>query len=331
MFSGIVFAYPYLLLLLVIIPLIAVWYGLKHNGFYPEISVSRTDSFEKAKKTFRQNIIHSPIILRLLALTLIIVALARPQTSNNTQDISVEGIDIVIAQDISGSMLAEDFRPNRLEAAKDVAVEFINERSNDRIGLVAFSGEAFTMCPLTTNHASLINFLQSLKSGMIDDGTALGDGLATAVNRLSYSKAISKVVILLTDGINNRGSIDPMTAAEIAKLYGIRVYTIGVGTQGMAPYPFDTPFGIQYQNMEVQIDEPLLKDIAATTNGKYFRATNKEKLSEIYKEIDKLEKSKIDVAEYRHKKEEFLLFLFIAFGLLLLEFVLRNTILKRIP
>jgi len=331
MFSGIVFANPYFLLLLVLVPLIVLWYMFKINRSYPELTIPTTKSIENKKKTIRQKLIHLPIILRLLALTALFVAMARPQSSNNTQDITVEGIDIVIAQDISGSMLAEDFKPNRLEAAKEVAEEFINDRPNDRMGLVAISGESFTQCPLTTNHASLLGLLSQLRSGMIDDGTALGDGLATAVNRLRYSKAISKVVILLTDGINNRGSIDPMSAAEIAKLYGVRVYTIGVGSLGKAPYPFDTPYGIQYQTIDVQIDEPLLKNIAEMTNGKYFRAVNKAKLQEIYKEIDKLEKAKIDVMEYRHKKEEYFLLALFALVLLMFEFVFRNTLLKKIP
>jgi len=228
-------------------------------------------------------------------------------------------------------MLAEDFSPNRLEASKEVAMDFINSRPNDRIGLVVFSSEAFTQCPLTSDHAVLFNLFGAVKYGMIDDGTALGDALATSVNRLKNSKAVSKVVILLTDGVNNAGSIDPKTAAEIAKLYGIRVYTIGVGTIGMARYPFQNMGVVQYQNIEVKIDEELLKNIAQMTNGKYFRATNKDKLESIYKEIDQLEKSKIDVTEYQNRKEEFLPFIIIAGLLLLLEILLKNTIFRTIP
>lgn len=273
----------------------------------------------------------SLFVIRLLALALLIIALARPQSHSSKQDVSVTGIDIVLATDISGSMLAEDFKPNRLESAKDVASDFIEGRPNDRIGLVVFSGESFTQCPLTSDHSVLINLFRDVKSGMIDDGTALGDGLATAVDRLRNSKAVSKVVILLTDGVNNMGSLDPMSAAEIAKLYKIRIYTIGVGTMGMAPYPVQTPFGIQYQEMEVNIDEPLLKNIAGLTNGKYFRATNKQKLAGTYKEIDQMEKSKIDVTEFRKKKEEFLPFALLALVLLIAEGTLRNTVFKTIP
>jgi Ca-activated chloride channel family protein len=269
--------------------------------------------------------------MRMLAVGLLILALARPQTNLNRQDISVEGIDIVLAMDVSSSMLAEDLRPNRLEAAKDVAIDFINSRPDDRIGLVIFSGESFTQCPLTTNHALLINLYKDINFGMIDDGTAIGDGLATAVNRLKDSKAKSKVIILLTDGVNNMGSIDPQSAAEIAELYGIRIYTIGVGTVGTALFPVRTQFGIQYQRMEVKIDEALLQKMSALTNGKYFRATNRQKLQEVYKEIDRLEKSKIDVTEFSRKKEEFLPFVILALVLLTLEFIVRFAFLKLVP
>jgi Ca-activated chloride channel family protein len=228
-------------------------------------------------------------------------------------------------------MLAEDVRPNRIEAAKEVGIDFINSRPDDRIGLVVFSGESFTQCPLTTNHAMLINLYKDINFGMIDDGTAIGDGLATAVNRLRDSKAKSKVIILLTDGMNNMGSIDPQSAAEMAELYGIRIYTIGVGTMGTALIPVRTQLGIQYQRMEVQIDEALLQKISALTNGKYFRATNRQKLQDIYKEIDRLEKSKIDVTEFNRKKEEFLPFVIFALFLLTLEFVTRFAVLKLVP
>jgi len=228
-------------------------------------------------------------------------------------------------------MLAEDLKPNRLEAAKEVAVEFINSRPDDRIGLVIFSGESFTQCPLTTDHAKLINLFNDIKFGLIDDGTAIGDGLATAVNRLKESKARSKVIILLTDGVNNMGSIDPQSAAEVASIYGIRIYTIGAGTIGYAPTPVRTPFGMQYAQMEVKIDEPLLKKISAMTNGKYFRATNKKKLEDIYKEIDRMEKSKIDVTEFKRKKEEFMIFALIGLVLFGFEIILRYTLLRTLP
>jgi Ca-activated chloride channel family protein len=228
-------------------------------------------------------------------------------------------------------MLAMDFKPDRLEAAKDLAIEFIDGRPNDRIGLVIFSGETFTQCPLTTDHAVLKNLFRDIHSGMIEDGTALGDGLATAVNRLRGSKAVSKVIILLTDGVNNMGSLDPRSAAEIAKLYGIRIYTIGIGTMGQAPYPVQTPFGMQTQMMEVKIDEPLLMEIAKGTDGKYFRATNNAKLRAIYQEIDKMEKSKIDVTEFRKKKEEFLPLVLLAFIIIGFEMLLRYLYLKNIP
>ncbi|MCD4744699.1 MAG: VWA domain-containing protein, partial [Bacteroidales bacterium] len=226
---------------------------------------------------------------------------------------------------------AQDLRPDRLEAAKDVAIDFILGRPNDRVGLVIFSGETFTQCPLTTDHAVIKNLFKDVKSGMIEDGTAIGDGLATAVNRLKDSKAISKVIILLTDGVNNMGSLDPLSAAEIAKIYGIRIYTIGVGTIGMAPYPVQTPFGLKYQDMEVNIDEDLLRQVAVMTNGKYFRATSNRKLKEIYNEIDKLEKSKIDVTEFRKKKEEFLPFALWACIFLIFELIFRNTVFRTLP
>jgi Ca-activated chloride channel family protein len=228
-------------------------------------------------------------------------------------------------------MLARDFNPNRLEASKDIAIDFISDRPNDRMGLVVFSGESFTQCPLTTDHSVLINLFKDIESGMVEDGTAIGMGLATSVNRLKESEAKSKVVILLTDGVNNRGSIAPATAAEIAKTFDIRVYTIGVGSQGTAPYPVNTPYGVQYRNMEVEIDEEVLQQIAGETNGQYFRATDNRKLEEIYHQIDKLEKSKIEVKEYSEKKEEFLWFAIAAGILLLIELLLRTTVLRAIP
>jgi Ca-activated chloride channel family protein len=259
------------------------------------------------------------------------MALARPQSSNSWQNVTTEGIDIVIALDISSSMLAMDFRPNRLEAAKDVATQFISGRPNDKIGLVVFSGESFTQCPLTTDHATVINLFRNIETGMIEDGTAIGNGLATAVSRLKESNAISRVIILLTDGDNNRGEIAPVTAAELAKTYGIRVYTVGVGTMGTAPYPVQTPFGVQVRDMEVKIDEPTLQKIAETTDGKYFRATSNNKLAEIYKEIDKLEKTKMEVHEFSKKEEEYLKYAISGALLLILGLLLKTTIFRNIP
>lgn len=325
------FANPQYFWLLLLIPAMAGWYWYRLRHLQAKFQVSSFQALSSISPGWRVRFRHTLFVLRMAAVAFIIIALARPQRNMSSQNISVEGIDIILANDISGSMLAEDFKPNRLEAAKEVAIQFIKGRPNDRIGLVVFSGESFTQCPLTTDHAVLINLYNEIKSGMVDDGTALGDGLATAVNRLKESKAISKVIILLTDGINNMGAIDPVSAAEIASLYGIRIYTIGVGTIGTAPYPFQTPFGIQYQNVEVKIDEELLQKISGMTNGKYFRAVNKQKLENIYKEIDKLEKSKIDVTEFKRKKEEFFPFLLVALILLGFEVLLRQTVFRTIP
>jgi Ca-activated chloride channel family protein len=331
MMSRIHFADPEYLWLLLLIAAAVVWYWYKIRHYSVPMQLSSTAVFKNSAKGWKHYARYGLFGLRMFAVALLILALARPQTNMNRQDISVEGIDIILATDISSTMLAEDVRPNRLEAAKEVAVEFINSRPDDRIGLVIFSGESFTQCPLTTNHAMLINLYNEVNFGMIDDGTAIGDGLATAVNRLKESKAKSKVIILLTDGINNMGSIDPQSAAEMAELYGIRIYTIGVGTMGTALFPVRTQYGMQYQRMEVQIDEALLQKISALTNGKYFRATNRQKLQEVYKEIDRLEKSKIDVTEFNRKKEEFLPFVLLALILLSLEFVLRFAVLKLVP
>jgi Ca-activated chloride channel family protein len=251
---------------------------------------------------------------------------------NNWSDKDVEGIDIVMTLDISGSMIAEDLKPNRLEAAKAVGTEFLSSRPNDNIGLVIFAGESYTLCPLTTDKKTLVNLMGTIKDGMMDeDGTAIGMGLANAVNRLKDSQAKSKVIILLTDGTNNRGEIDPMTASELAKAYGIRVYTIGVGTKGEAPYPVQTIFGIQKQMVPVEIDEETLEAIAEKTGGHYFRATNNNSLKAIYNDIDKMEKTKIKVTEHTSKNEEYLPYAIAAILLLLLEILLRNTILRHIP
>ena len=318
------FASPWMLWLLIVVPLLIVWYILRYRKQKPALQFSNIGLFRNAHKTFRQRAYPLLVALRLITISAIIVALARPQRMLSRQEMKVEGIDIVMAMDVSGSMLAEDFKPNRLEAAKKVAADFIDGRKNDRMGLVAFAGEAFTQVPLTIDHKVLLDQLSNLKTGLLKDGTALGDGLATAINRIKDSEAKSKVIILLTDGINNQGSVDPQSAAEIAALYNIRLYTIGVGTMGLAPYPFRDPFGhIRYQNVEVEIDEPLLTKMAnSTKEGQYFRATNKKSLESIFNEIDEMEKSKIDVTQYAQQKDEYLPFLLIALCSLLLEFAL---------
>ncbi len=325
---NITFANPEFFWALLIIPIMVAWYILRQKKLYGTVKFTSTKPF--ATSTLG-NFRHSLIVLRCIGLAALITAIARPQTSLSWQDVTTEGIDIVIALDISGSMLAEDFRPNRLEASKQVAMDFISERPYDRIGLVIYGGESFTQCPLTTDHDVLLNLFGDIQNGMIEDGTAIGMGLATAVSRLKDSDAISKVAILLTDGSNNSGSIPPVTAAEIAREFGIRVYTIGVGSNGTAPTPMRDQFGrTVYQNVPVRIDEKTLKEIASVADGEYFRATNKDKLEEIYQEIDKLEKSKIEVTEYKKKSEKFWPFAFTAVIALLLEFLLRNLIFKGI-
>ncbi|TDQ07090.1 vWA domain-containing protein [Pedobacter metabolipauper] len=328
LFRGIEFANPGFFWLLLLIPVMIGWYIWKNKNLQGTLRMSALSGFLKVKKNKYLVLRHYGIALRSLALIALVTALARPQSALSWQDSTTEGIDIVIATDISGSMLAEDLKPNRLEASKEIATEFIQNRPDDRIGLVVFSGESFTQCPLTIDHDVLINLFQDIKNGMIDDGTAIGMGLATAVNRLKESAAKSKVVILLTDGTNTTGSIPPITAAEIAKQMNVRVYTVGVGTKGFAPYPVQTPFGTQYQKVPVTIDEATLTKIADLTGGKYFRATNNEKLRAIYDQIDKLEKAKIDVTQYHKKTERFLPFALIALVLLLIEFLLRNTLFK---
>jgi Ca-activated chloride channel homolog len=328
--NGIKFAEPLFLYLLVIVPAMVAFYVLKQHKTTASLRMPGLQPFSGAGKTFRHYLRHILFGFRTVAITLLIFVLARPQLTDKFQDVSTEGIDIILTLDISGSMLARDFKPDRLEASKDVATEFISGRPYDRIGLVVFSGESFTQCPLTSDHAVLINLMRDVQSGMIEDGTAIGMGLATAVNRIKDSEAKSKVIILLTDGVNNRGEIAPATAAGIAKTYGIRVYTIGVGTQGMAPYPVQTPYGIQYQNMPVEIDEAILKEIAQNTGGKYFRATDNNKLVLVYKEIDKLEKSKIDVKLFSRKEEKYLLPAIIAFCMVILEIIVRNTIFRNL-
>ncbi len=325
------FAEPYNLFLLFILIPVIVWYILKIRKSEPSMSFSSIAGLMGMQDKMYPIIKHVVFAIRCLILILIILILAKPQSTNKFKNISTEGIDIVMALDISGSMLARDFSPDRLEAAKKVAAEFINGRPNDRVGLVVFSGESFTQCPLTTDHAALLNLMNNIKSGIIEDGTAIGNGLTTAISRIKESKAISKVIILLTDGVNNRGSISPLTAAEIADTLNIRVYTIGVGSMGTAPYPVQTPYGIQFQNVPVEIDEAVLKQISKKTGGKYFRATNNNKLREVYQEIDKMEKSKIEVSEVKRFEEEYKLFGFLALILLISELLIRLLYLRSIP
>jgi Ca-activated chloride channel homolog len=317
-------------LLLVLIPLI-VWYIFRQKKFSASIQVSTIRNLDSIPKTWKHYLRHLLFAITMIVLSLLIIALARPQSSESWENTSTEGIDIIMAIDVSTSMLARDLKPDRIEAAKDVATQFIAGRPYDRIGLVVFSGESFTQCPLTTDHAVVTNLLRNTHTGVLEDGTAIGNGLATAVSRLKESSAISRVIILLTDGENNRGEIPPLTAAEIAKTFGIRVYTIGVGTIGTAPYPVETPFGTRMQDMEVKIDEPSLQSIADVTGGKYFRATNNEKLKKIYDEIDALEKSKIEVKEFSKKQEEFQPFAIAAMLLLIAGILLKTSVFRNIP
>ena len=301
-----------------------------------EVAVTFSDTFayKKAPVGWRVRLIHLPMILRCLAFALIVTAMARPQTHSAWDERSVEGIDIMLAMDVSTSMLAEDLRPNRIEAAKNVAAEFIADRTDDNIGLTIFAGEAFTQCPMTTDHASLLNLLKNVRTdiaadGLISDGTAIGMGLANAISRLKDSKAKSRVVILLTDGSNNMGDISPMTAAQIAKSMGVRVYTIGVGTNKVARYPLPVAGGVQYVNIPVEIDTKTLKSIAATSDGNYYRATNNKELRQIYRDIDKLEKSRLQVKKFSKRYEAFQPFVLAALAMLLLEILFRYTILRR--
>lgn len=325
----------YLFLLLLLVPYI-IWYLMYRKKTEPTIRMSDTHAYRFAPRSWKVVLMPIQLLLRVAVFVLLILILARPQTHNSWNNKSVEGIDIMLAMDVSGSMLAEDLKPNRIEAAKQVAAEFIVGRPNDNIGLSIFAGEAFTQCPMTTDHASLLNLLHGVRTdlatrGLIEDGTAIGMGLANAVSRLKVSKAKSKVVILLTDGSNNRGDISPMTAAEIAKSLGIRVYTIGVGTNKVAPYPMPVAGGVQYVNIPVEIDSKTLSDIAAATDGDFYRATNNKELQNIYKEIDKLEKSKLSVKTYSKRYEAYQPFAIAAVLLLLLEILLRITIFRKLP
>jgi len=325
------FANPEVLWLLLIIPFMVYWYWKKNKKITPDLKYSSISMLKGASKTLRERLAHIPYFLRLFAIALLIIAIARPQNFRSGENIYTEGIDITVVLDISSSMLAEDFRPNRLEAAKQVIDEFIQGRVTDKIGLVIFSRESFTQCPLTIDYNVLRNLLKDIKSGMIEDGTAIGTAIANGVNRLKDSKAKSKTMILLTDGVNTAGEIDPVSAAKIANAFGIRIYTIGVGTIGEAPYPFQTPFGRSYQNVKVEIDEKLLERVAEITKGKYFRAINNNKLKEIYGEIDKLEKTRVEVYSYRTASELYYNWALAAFILLLIEFILLRTYLRRIP
>ena len=327
----------YFLLLLLAVPYI-LWYFLYRRKTEPTMRMSDTHAYRFTSKSWRQRLIHLPMLLRLLAFTMVVVVLARPRTHNSWGERSVEGIDIMLAMDVSTSMLAMDMSPspNRLEAAKEVAAEFISGRPDDNIGLTIFAGEAFTQCPMTVDHQTLLNLLHNVrtdiaKNGLIEDGTAIGMGLSNAVGRLKDSKAKSKVVILLTDGSNNRGDISPMTAASIAKSLGVRVYTIAVGTNKVARYPLEVGGTTQYVNVPVEIDSKTQSDIAATADGQFYRATNMAALKQIYKEIDKLEKTKIDVRKFSKFYEAYQPFALLAILALLLELLLRNTVLRRIP
>lgn len=325
------FEYPALLWLLVIPALMLVHYiYIELSGRRPHLRVPDVKFWKAGGRSVLGVIRHLPFLLRTIALVMIIIAIARPRSSTKMDKIDTEGIDIVLAMDVSTSMLARDFTPDRISAAKDIAIEFISQRPSDRMGIVVFAGESYTQCPLTTDRATLINLMKEIETGLIEDGTAIGNGLATAVARMQNSDAKSRVVILLTDGVNNSGEITPQTAADIAKTYGIRVYTIGVGANGTAPYPVMTPWGVQMQNVEVEIDENLLKNIAETTGGRYFRATDNTKLLEIYSEINKMEKARTTIDSFPIYKELFTGFALIALACLLLE-VLISFILRRLP
>lgn len=321
--------------LLLFIPLVGyvVWYLTRGKDMEPSMKVSAILPFATGTKSFRNRILHLPFVLRILTLSMVIIVLARPQSNDSWEESDVEGIDIMLATDVSTSMLAMDLKPNRIEAAKEVAAQFVNGRKNDNIGLTIFAGESFTQCPLTIDHAVMLNMLNAVKcdiaqNGIIEDGTAIGMGIANGVSRLKDSKAKSKVIILLTDGSNNSGEISPEAAAEIAKEFGVRIYTVGVGTNSeTAPYPF----GDQVVNVPVEIDEATLKKIAEITNGKYYRATSKESLGEIYREIDQLERTKLHARQFSAYNEEYQVFALIALLSLLLEIVLRNTVLRKIP
>ena len=325
------FEYPKLLWLLAVpVLLIAHYLYRELTGREPHMRVSTAVPWKRMGPGAPALLRHLPFILRIAALSLIIVAIARPRSSSEMEKIDTEGIDIVLTMDVSTSMLARDFKPDRISAAKDIAIEFIAQRPSDRIGIVVFAGESYTQCPLTTDRATLINLMKDVQTDLIEDGTAIGNGLATAVARMADSDAKSRVVILLTDGVNNSGEIAPLTAAEIANTYGVRVYTIGVGANGTAPYPVMTPWGVDVQRVEVEIDEDLLKTIAETTGGRYFRATDNTKLAEIYSEINRMEKARTTIDSFPVYKELFTRYALLALACLLLELVLR-LFFRRLP
>ncbi len=326
-----VFLHPeYFYLLLLLIPLL-VWYVIRLSKSQASFKLASTMAFNGENLGFRVYMRHLPFVLRVISIALIIVVIARPQSISSWEESETQGIDIVLALDVSGSMLSQDLQPDRLKAAKKVAAEFVTDRENDNIGLVVFAGESFTQCPLTTDHKVLLNLLNDIEFGIIEDGTAIGLGLATSVNRLKDSESDSRVVILLTDGTNNSGQIAPLTAADLARSYGIRVYTVGVGTKGMAPTPVQTPFGIRMQNLQVDIDEKTLTEIAALTGGQYFRAQDTEGLRQVYEEIDEMERYLISVQNVTQRQELFLPFGLAAMALILLELILRRTWLRNIP
>lgn len=325
------FEYPKLLWLLAVpLLLIAHYVYLEIKGRRPHMRVSVSAPWMQEGRSVLSVLRHLPFVLRTVALTMIVIAIARPRSSSDVERIDTEGIDIVLAMDVSTSMLARDFKPDRINAAKDIAIEFISQRPGDRMGIVVFAGESFTQCPLTTDRSTLINLMKEVQTDLIEDGTAIGNGLATAVARMMDSEAPSRVVILLTDGVNNSGEVAPQTAAEIAKTYGIRVYTIGVGANGTAPYPVMTPWGMETRDLQVEIDEDLLKEIAGTTGGKYFRATDNTKLAEIYSEINKMEKARTTVDSFPVYKEMFARFGVVALVCLLLELLL-GLLIRRMP
>ncbi len=325
-------AHPeYLWLFLIFIPLIG-WYIWKHRNAYPAMEISSTSPYAKLPRSYKEYLLHGLFLLRLATIGCLIIVLARPQTRDSWRTSSTEGTDIIIALDISSSMLARDFKPDRFEAAKDVAAKFVAGRETDNIGVVIFAGESFTAVPMTTDRSLLVNYIHDIKMGMLEDGTAIGDGLATSINRIKDGKAKSKSIILITDGTNNTGNVAPLTAAEIAKKFDIRVYTIGVGKNGMAPMPQQNYYGgIDYVNMPVVIDEATLQSIANTTGGKYFRATGNTVLKEIFSEIDQLEKTQMDVRHFSHTEDNYMLWAWLAIGLFFLEILLRHTLLRTIP
>ncbi|WP_311338922.1 VWA domain-containing protein [Capnocytophaga leadbetteri] len=330
MFKNIVFANPEFFWLLLLLPLMLLWYWFWNKKSQANVTFSTTIAFKKTK-SWSDALYHLLFVLRMIAIALIVVALARPQThSENAKTKITDGIDIVMAIDVSASMLSQDLKPNRFEALKKVASQFVKDRPNDRIGLVIYAGESYTKTPVTTDKSIILNALSEITYGQIEDGTAIGMGLATAVNRLKESKAKSRVIILLTDGVNNTGFIDPQTAAELAAEYGIKVYTVGIGTNGMAlsPYALNADGSIIYRMQQVDIDEPLMKKIAQVTKGRYFRATNNQKLQQIYDEINQMETTKIEEFKYTEVDEKFRWWVLVAGVLLLLEFVLKHTLLR---